>query len=460
MVKSLDDKFKELKPQLEASFDDYVEELKHIVTIQSISVDPTKGAEMIESAENVKRLLVDAGVDEIKVVTAELADGKKGAPAVIAKKYARVNKDTAPTVLLYAHHDVQPARGPEYWHTSPFEPVIKNGRLVGRGSADDGAGVITIYGVLKLLGDDLPVNVNVFIEGEEESASPSMDYIMTAYKDDLDADVLFLADSGNWDYGIPAITQTLRGALRIDIKLEVIKQPVHSGEFSGPILDPLTQLCRIIATFHDENGDLQINGLKSEAKPEIDDSETTFKHEIGLLNGGKLAGTSSISHRLWGKPTFTLIGIDATDVAHASNTITNQVRAALSFRLAPSENPSDAVQAIKKHILANNEYGAKITFESADETGFGFTADLESDRAKAVIAGIRKAWGEDVVAAGMGGSIPFAKMYETAYPNALVLVTGVESPDSYAHGDNESADLNDLRKIILGHTLAVYNLGA
>jgi acetylornithine deacetylase/succinyl-diaminopimelate desuccinylase-like protein len=449
----------ELKAKLEGEFENSLQELSNIVSIPSVSSLREHDKDLERSAENVVRLAKFAGFEDVKVIH-EKNDGddpnlpEYGQPAVIAQKTV----DPAyPTVLLYAHHDVQPAI-PQRWKTPPFEARIEGDTMYGRGAADDGAGIIAHISALRIIGDNLPVNIKLFVEGEEEIGSASMSNILKNHADDLDADVIFLADSGNWAIGTPGITQTLRGVMTVDIELAAVKQPLHSGMFSGPIMDPIMAMCRLFSTLHDEAGNLVVEGLKEDEEPIIDYTEEQVRADAEVLDGVELIGSGKLTGRLWTKPTCTVIGFDATSTERSSNTITDKTKATLSFRLAPTQNLDEAKAAVKKHLEANIPFGLHYNITFAD-AGLGFSADFSTHHAGKTIEAFSIAWGKDVVKMGLGGSIPFATEYKNQYPNATVLVTGVESPDSHAHGDNETVCISDLKKAILGEALALYGIG-
>jgi acetylornithine deacetylase/succinyl-diaminopimelate desuccinylase-like protein len=447
-----------LSASLDAIFDELLDELKNIVTIKSVSSMPEYKDEMVRSAENVARLAKAVGFDDVEIIQEKCSDGiTLGAPAVIAK---RVVSPDLPTVVLYAHHDVQPAKNEENWKSAPFEPIIEGDLLLGRGAADDGAGLVAHYGALKIinsLGDELPVNVTLFIEGEEEIGSPSMDQILAKHGDKIEGDVLVLADSGNWDVGVPAITQTLRGSTAVSIELSLAKQSMHSGMFSGPIMDPSMAMCRLFATLHDEKGNLTIEGLTVDPEPEVDYTEKAFRRDAELLEGIELIGEGSISSRLWEKPSATLTAFDATSTEKVSNTIAASTKAVVSIRFAPSQDIKKGVELVLKHLEKNIPFGLNYEFE-VEKSGSGMIANLTSPIAKAAKEAFAAGFNEDVLEIGMGGSIPFAKEYEDMYPDAVILITGVESPDSHAHADNEQVHISDLYKVVLSEALVLYNI--
>jgi acetylornithine deacetylase/succinyl-diaminopimelate desuccinylase-like protein len=434
-------------------------DLVSLVRIPSVSAAAFDQAHVAASADAVAALLRDAGLPDVRILSSARPDGSPGAPAVVARRPA---PDGAPTVLLYAHHDVQPPGDRATWETDPFEPVQVGERLYGRGAADDKAGVVAHVGALRALaafGEDPGVGVTVFVEGEEESGSPSFRRFLADHRELLAADVIVVADSTNWRVGVPALTTSLRGLVDGTVEVEVLEHAVHSGMFGGPVLDANVLLARLVATLHDDAGNVVVDGLVHGSEPEVDYAEADFRLDASVLDGVALAGEGTISGRLWAKPALSVIGIDATSVAHASNTIAARVAAKLSLRIAPGQDPDAADIALRAHLEAHAPFGAKVTWQPG-EKGKAFLAPADSAAMRAARSAFAAAWGTDPVDIGVGGSIPFIADLLEFFPDAAVLVTGVEDPDSRAHGANESVHLGELRKVVLAEALLLRQVAA
>jgi len=445
----------ELRSRVRAAFPTLVDELADLVALPSVSSMPTHAADVQRSAEHVLGRFEAAGLTG-EILSAAAADGSPGRPAVVAR--SRVIEG-APTVLLYAHHDVQPAGGRDRWHSDPFAAQIRGDRMFGRGASDDGAGIIVHLGALQVLGGDLGVNAVVYVEGEEEVGSPSFENFLTTYSERLRSDVIIVCDSFNWKPGEPAMTTTLRGTGTLGVDVRVLEHAVHSGAFGGPILDAVTLAARLIATLHDDNGDVAVEGLGGLDAADVDWPEDEFRRAAGVVDGYRLAGTGDLSARVWTKPAINVIGLDARPVAEASNTIAPDCRFTLSVRTVPGEDPQAAVDAVTAHLMAHAPFGAHVTV-TPGEAGPGFRADLTSPVSNDLHWALTESWGVASVNMGVGGSIPFIADFQRLFPDAQVVVTGVEDPHTNAHSEDESQDLPDLEHAVLAEALLLARLAA
>ena len=441
-VQALRDRVQGLMPQVRA-------DLEALTRIPSVSLDAFDQAHVEASAEATAELLRAEGL-EVEIVR------EGGRPAVIGH---RPGPEGAPTVMLYAHHDVQPPGEDDLWDSPPFEPTERDGRLYGRGAADDKAGVMAHVAALRAHGEDLPVGVTVFVEGEEEIGSDSLPTILERHGERLRADAIVLADSQNWDIGTPALTTTLRGMIRVVVTVTTLDHGVHSGMFGGAVPDAVTALVRLLATMHDDAGDVAVAGLSSGVAADLDYSEERLRAESGLLDGVELIGSGSLLSRLWTRPAITTIGLDAPPVDRSSNTLVPSARAKVSMRLAPDQDDVAAFELLREHLLTHAPWGARVEVE-LEEKGLGFAADADGpvyDQARAAFA---DAWGREPVDVGVGGSIPFVAAFAERFPDAAILVTGVEDPDTRAHGANESLHLGEFERVCVAEALLLARIGA
>ncbi|MGD9986058.1 dipeptidase [Pseudonocardia sp.] len=408
-------------------------DLERLVRIPSIWADPTHADDTRRSADAVAALARDAGAADVQILQAE-----GGAPAVVARFPGPAG---TPTVLLYAHHDVQPTGGDEHWTSPPFEPTERDGRLYGRGAADDKAGVMTHLATLRAFGGTPPVGVTLFIEGEEESGSPTLTALLAEHRDLLAADVIVIADAANPATDVPALTTTLRGLVDVVVEVSMLEQPVHSGVFGGPVGDALTALCKALASLHDDKGEVAVPGLVRTESEAPDMDEATFRSTAGLLDGVELLGSGTIPDRTNLKPAIAVLGIDAPRVADASNVLLPRARAMVSMRLAPGEDALAAQQTLAEHLRAHVPWGAHVSVEPGSGVAEPFALQSTGSAYDAARSAYSRAYGNPVVEMGIGGSIPFIAEFARTFPGAAVLVTGVGDPASRWHGIDESLDL-------------------
>jgi acetylornithine deacetylase/succinyl-diaminopimelate desuccinylase-like protein len=424
------------------------QDLEALTRIPSVSLPAFDQAHVEASARAVAELLRAEGL-QVEIIT------EGGRPAVIGHAEG---PQGAPTVMLYAHHDVQPPGADSDWDSLPFEPTERDGRVYARGIADDKAGVMAHIAALRAHSGGLPVGVTVFVEGEEEIGSDSLAAILARHGEKLRADAIVLADSANWAVGEPALTTTLRGMVRVILRVTTLDHGVHSGMFGGAVPDAITALIRTIATLHDAQGNVAVTGLTAGVAADLDYPEQRLRQESGLLEGVELIGTGSILTRLWTKPSITTIGIDAPSVDTSSNTLVPQASAKISMRIAPQQDPHEAYLLLAEHLRANAPWGVKVDI-TLDDEGSGFSADANGPIYDQARAAFTDAWGVPPVDVGIGGSIPFVAAFASRFPDAGILVTGVEDPDTRAHGANESLHLGEFGRVCLAEAVLLERLG-
>ncbi|MCV7426355.1 dipeptidase [Mycobacterium montefiorense] len=423
-------------------------DLEDLMRIESVWADPGRRDEVHRSAQAVADLLSQAGFSEVCIVS------EGGAPAVIAQHPAPAG---APTVLLYAHHDVQPEGDRDQWASPPFEPTERNGRLYGRGSADDKAGIATHLAAFRAHGGQPPVGVTVFVEGEEESGSPSLGRLLAAHRDALAADVIVIADSDNWSTEIPALTVTLRGLVDCVVEVATLDHGLHSGIWGGVVPDALSVLVRLLASLHDDDGNVAVAGLHESTAAAVDYPPERVRSDSGLLDGVSEIGSGSAPQRLWAKPAITVIGIDTTPIEKASNTLIPRARAKISMRVAPGGDAGAHLDALTAHLQKHTPWGAQVSVSRGD-IGEPYAIDATGSVYDAARAAFWQGWGTDAIDMGMGGSIPFIAEFAEAFPQAKILVTGVEDPATQAHSINESLHLGVLERAAISEALLLANL--
>ena len=306
----------------------------------------------------------------------------------------------------------------------------------------------------------LPCSVTVFIEGEEEVGSPSFENFLSTYRDRLVSDVIVVADSSNWKVGTPALMTLLRGVVQVDVRLDMLDHALHSGMYGGPILDAATAMCRLIASCHDKAGDVAVAGLVSHSQAEADFPdypEANFRADAGVLDGVELVGTGDLTAQLWTKPSLTLIGMDVTPLDLAGNVLAPSCTARLSLRIAPGQDPAKAQDALVAHLEKHVPFGGRLTVIGR-EAGPAFDGSEVTPASEAAHWALSAAWGTEAVNIGQGGSIPFIATLKETFPEAQVLVTGIEDPDTRAHSENESMHLGELEHIVVAEVLLLARL--
>lgn len=431
-----------------------INELKDLVRIPSVSWSSFDPEQVARSAPAVSELIAGTNLfEDVFILRSKKSDSDDlGQPAVVARRNPAPGM---PTVLLYAHHDVQPPGDLTVWESTPFEPVERAGRLYGRGAADDKAGIMAHVTALRLLPElveNVDLGIVVFIEGEEEFGSPSFENFLTDHRELLASDVIVVADSGNWNTETPALTTTLRGNATFKLTVRTLDHALHSGMFGGAVPDAFMAFAGLVSSFYSPSGSVAVEGLHRSSVTPPDYTEEHMREDSGVLDSVSLIGDGHVLERLWSQPSITVTGIDIPDVANASNTLLPSVSARISVRVAPGQSASEAFSAIQQHITAHIPFGADVDFDDVN-LGEAFSTDTSGWAAQSISQALNQAWDQEVVNMGVGGSIPFISSFVNAFPHAQVLVTGVEDPDSRAHSPNESLHIESFEKAIVAELL-------
>ena len=445
----------ELHSALNAQFDEVLGRLTELVAIPSIAWPSFDASQVDASAQRVAELAGELDFDSVEVLRAANPDGTPGYPAVVARREAPAGR---PTVVLYAHHDVQPVGDESLWDSKPFEAKLRGDRLYGRGAADDKAGIMVHLTALKLLGERLNVGVVLFIEGEEEAGSPSFNDFLHTYRDRLSGDVIIVADSGNWAPGVPAVTASLRGMAALEFTVSTLDHAVHSGMYGGVVPDAMLAMTRLLSTLHASDGSVAVEGLVSSASADVDYTEADIRRDSGALPDTQLIGSGPLASRLWHQPAVTVIGLDIPSVDNSSNTLQSSMRAKISIRLAPGEDAQRALANVKAHLEKHVPFGAQLEF-GPEETGSAWQADPNDPTLALAKEALSDGFGTLAVDMGLGGSIPFIADLLEVFPQASIVVTGVEDPDARAHSANESLYLPDFKSAIVSEALLLDRLG-
>jgi len=440
---------------LEKNFPSHLDDLKSLIRIPSVSFAGFPENEMLHCAEGVAAVLRKRGLENVTLLHVGNA-----APYVYGERLRAPGK---PTVLLYAHYDVQPPGREELWTSPAFDPVLRDSpqgqRLYGRGTADDKAGIImhtsAIASWLEAAGE-LPVNVKVVIEGEEEVGSNHLGEFLKVHRKKLDADVLVLTDTNNFDCGVPAITVGLRGIVALEVEVRALTKTVHSGMWGGPIPDPVMALSKMIGALTDDQGRIAVPGVLEQVRPlseseiaefqRIPFDEADFRRQAGLVSGAKLLkdGPSPLA-QLWRLPAMTVTAIQASSRKQAANIINDTAWAKVTIRVVPGMDPHKVSQQLEAFLRSKVPWGLEVTFKG-DGGGAAWSANPTGPAFEAADAALEKGYGVAPYKIGCGGSIGFVGPFAEALGGAPSILIGVEDPYTNAHGENESVLVADLRK--------------
>jgi acetylornithine deacetylase/succinyl-diaminopimelate desuccinylase-like protein len=418
-------------------------DLERLVRIPSVALPGSPQAPLVEAAEAVAAIVRRTGLET------RLLDVPGAPPAVLGERPAEPG---APTALLYAHYDVQPTGPEERWTSPPYSLVERGGRLYGRGAADDKAGVVMHATALAALGDDRRVGVKLLVEGAEEVGAGALEDLVRVRPALVAADAMVIADVGNVALGEPTLTTSLRGMVELTVSVATLAGPVHSGAYGGAAPDALVALVRMLATLHDDAGDVAVVGLDSRPYDGAPWAEASFRRAAGVLDGVALPGTGTIAERVFARPSITVIGLDAPPVAGAANALVPAARASLAVRLAPGQAPAAAADAMARHLHAVAPW--HVALEIAESGGgAGFLARTDGPAFETARRALETAFGRRVVRLGQGGSIPLVAALLEAAPRAEVILWGPEDPQARIHGTDESVDPSELERCALAETL-------
>jgi cysteinylglycine-S-conjugate dipeptidase len=425
-----------------------IDNLKRLVAIASIATDGYPRENVLEAARITEELIKSVGFQKV-----QLLDAPSGYPIIYGEIPGPAD---APTVLLYAHYDVQPPGREQVWTSPPFQPTIRSGRLYGRGAADDKSGVVAHLATIQAFTGKPPVSVKIVIEGDEEFNSSLPAYI-PQHLDLFRADVMIICDHGSITVGQPTLTTSLRGSGALTVEIQTLHNQQHNGVFGGPVPDALITLCRLIATLHDQHGNVHISGLDHSNWQGADISKDALRRAAGLLPGVELIGNRSLSAQLWAGYSINVIGLDAPAIAGASNSLIDTARARINLRVPPDQSAERALRLLIEHIQSATPWHAKVTISDGHASD-GFVAKTDGLAYQAAHFALKNAYSTDAQITGDGAAIPLTNVLSEQFSQAEVLIWGAEDLAAGIHGPNESVDLGELERIILTQALFLQKL--
>jgi acetylornithine deacetylase/succinyl-diaminopimelate desuccinylase-like protein len=443
----------------EAAFPATLDRLKDLVRIPSCSFAGFDHAHLERSAQGCVEWLLAEGYPEARVVRLPPdADGKPVLPYVIAKDHRAGPQQ--PTVLLYAHHDVQPPLREHLWATPPFEPTERDGRLYARGAADDKAGIAihcAAAGAWNASAGHPPVNLTVVIEGEEEIGSAHFSQFLDAHLDELQADCLVIADAANFDTGLPSLTTSLRGNIVVEIELKALRAPLHSGMWGGPVPDAVQALCRLVTSLSDADGRIAIRGIHDRVRPLSEQEEELYRRlpftperfaeQAGMLHGLPLGDVVDVHRRLWRWPSLSVSSIQAGQRGQTGNVVMDSAWARIGLRIVPDMEPEACARALEDHLRDQVPAGMELTVRRQSVSA-PWGSPTDHPLFATALAALEHGYGTKPVFIGCGGSIPFVGEMTGKLGGIPALLTGVEDPRCGAHAENESLHLADFRSAL------------
>ncbi|MFC4058163.1 M20/M25/M40 family metallo-hydrolase [Planomonospora corallina] len=428
-----------------------IDDLKRLVSIPSVAFPGHPEEPVRAAAALTEELLRDAGLPHVQQIPVE-----GSFPAVYAEAPAPPG---APTVLLYAHYDVQPAGDPALWRTPAFEPTEIDGAVYGRGAADDKSGVISHVAALRVFRSRFPVGVKVIIEGQEEYAGERLEAFVERNPELVRADAMVIADTGNPRVGDPSVTTSLRGMGAFTVEVRTLKEPLHSGSFGGAAPDALAALIRMLAALHDDHGDIRVPGLPRGTFLGVGPTEEEFRETAGVLDGVSLVGSGSLADRLWASYAITVTGLDVPTVSGAINAVQPMARARVTVRVPPAGDPKTTIEAVVDFLQQAAPWGVQVDF--TDYTmGSGFLADTAGSARSALNRAMERAYGRPPRDVGAGGSIPLVSTLVRQFPAAEVLLFGAEDDGASIHAPNERLVIEELRRTIVSEALFLQEYGS
>jgi cysteinylglycine-S-conjugate dipeptidase len=446
----------------EAAFESTLERLCDYLRVPAISCDKAHAPDVMRLCARVRDDLEQLGFSNSRVLELD------GALPLVAAERLTAGGDK-PTLLIYGHLDLQPVKG-EPWTTPPHEPTRKGDRLFARGAADDMGGWISHLAALSswlAVAGELPLNVKLLIEGEEEIGSPNLERYMDAHPDAFDADIMVLTDCENPSTEIPGLTVSLRGLYEVELVCEALTSDVHSGLWGNMAPDVSTALVKVLARLIDDDGRLAFGRQEVDPLWQSAAWEVPLTDDVVKLGAHLRDDVSALPHRgrppaewVWRQPSVTILTSTLPTPDAQKNALRRSASATLSLRVAPGQTRAEVRSILEEELLKDPPGGVKV---SLVEKAAGADSWLYEPKGPAFDAADRayeKTWGQKLLQVGVGGSIPFVALFGRRFGDRPLILNGVMDPETGAHGPDESLHLGVFKKAILANVHLYDELGA
>jgi acetylornithine deacetylase/succinyl-diaminopimelate desuccinylase-like protein len=444
-----------------------VQDLADLVAVPSISTDGEHQKEVAQTGELTCTQMKRAGLHNVRIL--RTADSN---PYAYGEWLGAPGK---PTVFLYAHHDVQPINYEGDWQSPPWKLTARGGRLFGRGAADDKGAITAQLGALSAYLQThgrLPVNVKMVVEGEEEIGSQNLLGFFREHKNLLMSDVIVVCDTENIDVGLPSITYSLRGIVALLVEVRSAKLPVHSGMAGGALADAAIALNVLLSRLYWDNGALPVPHLYDRVRPltarerqalaSLPGDDAKWRSDLGVLPGVSFAteANTHLYEQTWRKPAVTVIAQEASSIKGASNQVLPLVRAIVSCRIVPDQDPEEVFEQLRKVLTERPPWGVQVSVTPHSKAVKWWMTDPTGPAFEAAVAALREGFGRDAVPIGCGGTIGFVGPLADLFGGAPALLLGIEDPLSNAHAPNESLHEGDWQSLMRSLAVLFANLGA
>jgi cysteinylglycine-S-conjugate dipeptidase len=429
-------------------------DLARLVSFRSVAdASQFPPEECAKAARFLIETFAEAGLRDLRAY-----DTPDGSRAVFGQ---RPGPEGTPTVLLYCHYDVQPPLDDAAWLTPVFTLTEKeDGRWYGRGAADCKGNIAAHLTALRALGSDFPVHVKLIAEGSEEQGTGGLEEFVPAHADLLRADAILVCDAGNFAAGVPTLTTTLRGLANVVVTVRTLTSAMHSGQFGGAAPDALAALIHILSTLRNERGDTTVRGLDNTQRwTGVDYPAGQFRRDASVRAGVDLIGSGSPADMLWARPALTVLGIDCPSVVGSSAAVQPEARARLNLRVPPGMDARAAQDALVAHLTAAAPWNVQIDVER-EALGQPFAGGTSGPALDAMRAALERSYGRPMTTQGQGGSIPLCNVLRDTYPDAEIMIMGVEEPRCLIHAPNESVDPGEIEHMALAEALFLANYAA